>query len=227
MDNETVKAYNQSRDKESHSCFCYAPSTNMLFAHDGSVHVCCHNFGFSLGKYPHQSLMEIWNSVKANELREYMRQYDLSHGCGVCEMDLKPGNFNEVKARHFDSIPRHPQYPTMMEFLISNTCNLECVMCSGEFSSLIRKNREKLPPLVTPYDKEFLTQLEEFIPHLHETRFSGSGEAFSIDMDYEIWEMIIKRNPKCIIMVQSNGTILTERVKDIFEPWKFSNRHFT
>lgn len=216
-----AEEYNAARSISDHSCFCYAPFTNMLFAHDGSVHVCCHNFGFSLGKYPQQSIREIWNSAKADELRESMRRYDLTRGCAVCEMDLKSGSYGEVKARHFDTVPRHPQYPAMMEFLISNTCNLECVMCSGEFSSLIRKNREKLPPLVTPYDQEFLRQLEEFVPFLHETRFSGSGEAFSIDMLYEIWEMIIRQNPKCIIMVQSNGTILTERVKDILSRGNF------
>jgi len=214
-------AYNQSRSGSGHKCFCHAPFTNMLFSQSGSVHVCCHNLEFSIGKYPEQSLKEIWNSTKANELKGYMRRYDLSHGCGICEADLKMGSFQEVRASHFDRIPKHPDYPTMMEFLVSNQCNLECVMCKGEYSSLIRKNREKLPPLITPYDDEFVKQLEEFIPYLYETRFSGSGEAFSIDVNYKIWGNIIKKNPKCIIMVQTNGTILTDRVKDILSRGNF------
>lgn len=217
---EWAEAYNQSRGG-THSCFCYAPSVNMYFSQDGTVRVCCHNMEYSIGKYPEQSIREIWNSAKAHELRRHMRNYDLSHGCRVCEADVRMGSFHEVPARHFDHIPRNPDYPGMMEFLISNTCNLECIMCKGEYSSLIRKNREHRPPLITPYDKKFLEQLEEFIPYLHETRFSGSGEAFSIDMNYEIWEMLIRKNPRCVIMVQTNGTILTARVKDVLSRGNF------
>jgi len=221
MDRKLAEAYNQSRNGSGHDCFCNAPFTNMLFSQSGAIQVCCHNQEFSIGKYPEQSIREIWNSAKANELRNHMRKFDLSHGCGICEADLKIGSFREVRAAHFDRIPKHPEYPTMMEFLVSNQCNLECVMCKGEYSSLIRKNREKLSPLITPYDEKFVNQLEEFIPYLHETRFSGSGEAFSIDLNYHIWEMIIKLNPKCIIMVQTNGTILTDRVKNVLSRGNF------
>jgi MoaA/NifB/PqqE/SkfB family radical SAM enzyme len=109
----------------------------------------------------------------------------------------------------------------MMEFMLSNTCNLECVMCSGELSSSIRKKRDKLPPIKTPYGQDFLRQLEEFIPYLKETRFSSAGEAFSIDMNYDLWEMIIEKNPSCKMVVQTNGTILNARVKDFLERGNF------
>jgi len=218
---ELAAAYNESRKRSMRGSFCYAPSVNMLFSQDGTVRVCCHNTDFIIGKYPDQSLNEIWNSAKANEMREYMRRYDLLHGCGVCGFDVNRRSFDELRSNQFDKVPRHPDYPTQMEFLVSNQCNLECVMCSGEYSSLIRKNRERLPALITPYDREFLRQIEEFIPHLFEARFSGSGEPFSIDMNFEIWEMIIRLNPKCIIYVHTNGTILTDRVKDVLKRGKF------
>jgi len=222
IDIANIRAYNKSRltniDRQS---FCYAPSVNMLFAQNGDVRVCCHNLEFSIGKYPQQSIAEIWKSAKAEELRQNMKSWDLAHGCQICEADLRMGSYNEVSARHFDNFARHAEYPRMMEFLLTNTCNLECVMCKGEYSSLIRKNREKLPPLISPYDKAFLKQLEEFIPYLHETRFSGSGEAFAIDMNYEIWEMIIEKNPKCVIMVQTNGSYLNAKVKDFLSRGNF------
>jgi hypothetical protein len=40
-------------------------------------------------------------------------------------------------------------------------------------------------------------------------------------MNYGIWEKIIRKNPQCIIMVQTNGTILTDRVKDILSRGNF------
>jgi MoaA/NifB/PqqE/SkfB family radical SAM enzyme len=222
IDAATIRGYNKSRlsnvDRQS---FCYAPSVNMLFSQYGDVRVCCHNLEFSIGKYPDQSISEIWKSAKAEELRQNMKNWDLAHGCQICDADLRMGSYKEVSARHFDNFERHATYPRMMEFLLTNTCNLECVMCKGEYSSLIRKNREKLPALVSPYDKAFLKQLEEFIPYLHETRFSGSGEAFAIDMNYEIWEMIIEKNPKCVIMVQTNGSYLNAKVKDFLSRGNF------
>jgi radical SAM protein with 4Fe4S-binding SPASM domain len=215
MEKQLAVDYNTTRLPQNRHSFCFAPSSNMYFSQTGEVKVCCHNTEYTIGTYPQQTLHEIWNSKEANDLRKYMSRFNLSHGCDYCEFDMQLRSFDQVAAKHFDELPKQNGYPAMMEFLLTNTCNLECVMCKGEFSSLIRKNREKLPPIHNPYDKEFLKQLEEFIPHLRETRFSGSGEAFSIDLNYEIWEMIIRLNPNCLIMVQTNGTILTERVKNI------------
>lgn len=220
-ENKLIRDYNATRKGSGHKTFCHAPSVNMYFTQDGKVKVCCNNFYYVIGTYPQQNISQIWNSEAAETLRGNMRKYDLSAGCGVCEYDFKGRNFNQVRARHFDSIVPSLKYPRMMEFLLTNTCNLECVMCRGENSSLIRKNREKLPPIPSAYDKEFLNQLEEFIPHLVETRFSGSGEAFSIDLYYEIWEKIIELNPKCLIVVQTNGTILSGRAKDMLERGNF------
>ncbi len=219
--NPIFSEYNATRLHVNRKGFCHAPSVNMLFSQSGKVYACCHNQEFSIGSYPKESVSEIWNSDKAIQFRKTMKDFDLSQGCGICHADLQTKDFNEIRASQFDRIPRHKSYPTMMEFLVSNTCNLECIMCKGEFSSLIRKNREKLPPITTPYDEKFITQLKEFIPYLHETRFSGSGEAFSIEMNYRIWDMIIELNPKCVIMVQTNGTYLNARIKDYLERGNF------
>lgn len=220
-DRSLAKAYQKARPGFGHKTFCHAADINMLFSQDGNVFVCCHNQKYSIGKYPEQSISEIWNSEAVKTLRENLKNYELEGGCKICAEDFQRGAFKEIRARHFDTITPHNEYPVMMEFLLSNVCNLECVMCSGQFSSLIRKNRENLPPLHTPYDDQFIEQLNEFIPYLKETRFSGSGEAFSIDMNYLIWEKIIRANPSSLIMVQTNGTILTGRVKEILEKGRF------
>lgn len=216
-----IKDYLKARPGKNHNSFCNAAQTNMLFSQSGDVYVCCHNQAYSIGKYPEQSLKEIWNSKDANTFRENLKNYKLEGGCKICLDDFNRRAFTEVRARHFDTLQPHSKFPVMMEFLMSNVCNLECIMCSGNYSSLIRKNRERLPELHFPYDDSFLAQLEEFIPYLIETRFSGSGEAFSIEMNYVIWDKIIRLNPSCLIMVQTNGTILSGRVKEILEKGRF------
>jgi len=103
-----------------------------------------------------------------------------------------------------------------MEFELSNKCNLECVMCKGELSSTIRKNREKLPPMSNPYDSRFVEQLEEFIPHLEEAKFLG-GEPFLIDLYYDIWERIAEIKPSIKITITTNATVFNNRVSALLE----------
>lgn len=216
-----MRSYNKTRVTEDYTSFCFAPSINMYFAQDGTVRLCCHNMEYSIGKYPDQSISEIWNSEAAKKVRQDMREYKLYEGCSICKADIDAGAYEEVRARHFDSLPQHSSYPTMMEFLLTNTCNLECIMCKGEFSSLIRQNREGLPAIPKAYNDLFIEQLAEFIPYLHETRFSGSGEAFLIEDNYKIWDMIIRLNPKCVIMVQTNGMVLNSRIKEFLSRGNF------
>lgn len=216
-----ARGYDKTRTKQNIGSVCHAPSANMYFSQTGEVRVCCHNMEFVAGRYPEQTIQQIWKGVALKAIREDMKNYQLNQGCEVCLADLKRGSFQEVRASHFDNIPKHPEYPTQMEFLLTNTCNLECVMCKGEFSSSIRQNREHLPPIPNVYDEAFLQQLEEFIPYLHEARFSGSGEAFLIEANFRIWEKIIRLNPKCIIMIQTNGTVLNSRIKELLESGRF------
>ena len=129
-------------------------------------------------------------------------------------------NFEAVIAKNYDLLPYSKDYPTKLEFELDNTCNLECTMCFGEFSSSIRKNREKKPLLTSPYDDAFVDQLEEFIPDLHSTRFFG-GEPFLIDIYYKIWDRIVDLNPGCEIVVQTNATILNSRVEELLSKGKF------
>jgi hypothetical protein len=89
-------------------------------------------------------------------------------------------------------------------------------MCSGFFSSSIRHNREHLPPLRSPYDEEFVRQLEPFIPHLRDARFLG-GEPFLIGIYYRIWEMILRLNPSMDVAITTNATILNDRIKSVLE----------
>jgi organic radical activating enzyme len=94
-------------------------------------------------------------------------------------------------------------------------------MCTGEFSSSIRKNREKLAPFEPIYGDDFVNELREFIPYLQKASFVG-GEPFLIDIHYQIWEVITELNPDCRISVTTNGTILNARVKSVLDSGNFN-----
>ncbi len=218
---DILSEYNKSRPLGPQKMLCYSPFRSIYFGHHGKVVSCCYNRTHILGEYPKQSIKEIWLGEEADKLRNYIKHNDLSLGCAGCKQQLVAGNFDAVKAKQYDERKHNKNgFPSVMEFELSNTCNLECEMCSGDFSSLIRAKRENLPPLESPYDDRFVEQLEEFLPYLEEVKFYG-GEPFLIEIYYKIWERIMAVNPAIRISVQTNATVLNNRVKRILEGTNF------
>jgi len=221
MNKDLLDSYNEARTADSNAHLCNAPFASMYFRIDGKITACCLNSTHELGRYPENSIEEAWNGDQVKKLRQLIKNNDLSSGCHSCKRHLETKNFTAITARTFDNLPIHADYPSKMEFALANTCNLECVMCDGYASSSIRKNREKKSPIISPYDDAFVEQLEEYIPHLLEAKFYG-GEPFLTDINYQIWERIVEVNPGCKIDVQTNATILNNRVKDLLRRGNFN-----
>lgn len=231
LNQDILQAYNASRQTAHKSLLCHAPFVNINFEPNGNMVACCYNRKEVLGRFPENSIKEAWVSPAAESLRQNIRNNDLGGGCSTCQELILAGNYKGTKAYHYDEFANSPTpadklksllgiknlgFPRILEFELSNTCNLECTMCSGHFSSSIRKNREHLPALENPYTPEFVAQLTEFLPHLTDMKFLG-GEPFLIDIYYDIWEKIIEINPKIKVHITTNGTILNNRGKRILE----------
>lgn len=219
--NNLANEYNATREEEKRSHLCHAPFKSLRFSLSGNVLACCYNRQHSLGKYPENTLKEIWFGDKANQLKNKLIANDLTLGCQDCESNLNNKNFHAVGAKMYDYLGATSSgYPVMLDFELSNTCNLECIMCNGEYSSSIRKNRELKPPYPLFYDENFVSQLEEFIPHLQEARFVG-GEPFLNEINFLIWEKIIELNPSTKITILTNGTILNSKIKTLLDRGNF------
>lgn len=232
LSKEALKLYDDSRYNTDKSIVCHAPFVNLNFEQNGNVRACCYNTIHILGKWPNQTIKEIWEGEKANELRTHIHENNLGGGCIECGKMIAARNYQGVRARYYDEfspnlphdrvkrfvrkIVKSKTYPKVMEFELSNECNLECVMCNGHFSSSIRKNREKLQPILSPYNDQFVDELEDFIPYLTDAKFLG-GEPFMIDIYLKIWEKIKKINPHIRIHITTNGTFLNNRIKDLLE----------
>jgi MoaA/NifB/PqqE/SkfB family radical SAM enzyme len=225
---ETIEAYNKIRTNTDKSVLCHAPFSSINFEQNGNMTACCYNRTHVLGTYPTNTIMEAWTGEKAEELRNYIRENNLDGGCIGCKEQLLSGNFHGSKALYYDNVSQQKPFfsdvfsflrkqpkqrlPKIIELEISNTCNLECEMCNGYFSSSIRKNREKKPPLPNPYDDRFVEQLSELIPYLEEMKFLG-GEPFLVDIYFKIWDKIIELNPRLKVHITTNGTVFNERIK--------------
>lgn len=213
---DTIIAYNKSRLKGPKEIICNAPFKHMYFKSDGKIGACCRNDVDLFGLISDGSLSDLWGSNSIEKLRDNIKNYNLKGGCNFCNTQLEASNFNAFEGRLYDDIlpVKTKKYPSEITFEISNQCNLECIMCDGNYSSSIRMNREKLPPVENHYKADLLNIIEEGIPYLKVVRFLG-GEPFLISQYIDIIERVISINPHCKIYIQTNGTILNNRVKKI------------
>ena len=222
IDRKLYNRFNRFRPSGPKQIFCYLPYNSLTFSFGGQVFVCSYNRDVLLGKYPQNTIDEIWNGTEAKKLREYMFYNDLDYGCRHCKYFFDKGKFTNLRPLVFDKYYKNmkAEFPQVFEFELSNECNLECQMCHGEVSSSIRKNRDKLPPLPMYYDNAFVLQLEKYIPHLKEAKFYG-GEPFLIPVYYTIWEKIKELNPQLDLFVITNGTHWNSKIEKLVNELNF------
>lgn len=233
LDDATTAAYDAARNISSQPfrAACYSPFVSMFFHPTGDVRACCMNRRHQLGNIAQQTIDEIWNGPAVQEMRQAMLDYQFVKGCDACVWQIRDGNFSlkdinyqPVHALKYDDLIAKADgkfWPVNMEFNLSNLCNLECIMCYGEVSSLIRANREKLPPLPQLYDDTFLADLRKYLPHLELASFLG-GEPFLIQQNFRIWEMIIEDRLKPNLKITTNGTQFNTKVQQILDRLRIS-----
>lgn len=185
----------------------------------GQVRACCQNDYHLLGNVTEQRLLDIWRGPRARELREAMVRHDLDLGCDFCEWQVAKGRSDLAFARWFDEFPvtaADPPWPRQLELAMSNTCNLQCVMCDGEWSSSIRAQREGLPPLPKAYGDRFFEDLGAFLPHLEKVKFLG-GEPFLAAETLRVMDLLVEQGLTTSCHVTTNGTQWTPRVERILD----------
>lgn len=218
---EERDAFDRNRDltDKAVTSFCYAPFTSMYLDPRGDVIACCQNTEHLLGNVAQDTLTGIWHGPRAEELRAALAAYDLAKGCRFCRWQLDDGNLAGTYSHSFESLPvtePRPSWPARLEFAVSNTCNLECVMCNGEWSSAIRARREHRPPLPKVYGDRFFDELRPFLHHLTEARFLG-GEPFLASETLRIMDLMVEEGVEVPCHLTTNGTQWTPRVERILE----------
>jgi MoaA/NifB/PqqE/SkfB family radical SAM enzyme len=190
----------------------------MYLDQHGFVRACCMNEIHVLGNVRNDALVDIWRGERADRLRRAMERDDLSLGCDFCRWPMESGRPDLAFARWFSELPvtPDPDWPRQLEFSVSNTCNLQCVMCNGEWSSSIRSQREGLAPLPKVYDDEFFEGLAPFLPHLERVKFLG-GEPFLAGETLRIMEMLVEAGSRARCHATTNGTQWSPRVERILD----------
>ncbi|MFO0944835.1 MAG: radical SAM protein [Planctomycetota bacterium] len=216
-----IEAYDARRDfsNKSFRSGCYAPYVSMLFDQWGNVRVCCQNYSDLLGNVSQTRLKEIWHGEAYERLRRAVDEYRFDGGCSHCKWQILDGDYTGAYASHFESYSvdsRQQPMPQLMEFNLSNACNLECIMCNAEFSSSIRSRRDHLSPLPHFYGESFFEDLRPMLPGIKVANCIG-GEPFLVKEMYRIWDMMIEDGLKTRCHISTNCTVYNAKVERVLE----------
>ena len=214
--NNTYSSLSNINNIFSKKYLCKAPFVSIYISSDGSITPCCFNRTDILGNIYETPLKEILNNSKTNELKKSIKQGIFPKGCEVCKNHSENGNKANSGIITYDKFPVQENYLSVIEYELSYKCNLSCPMCKlNEDHLFVKRNN-------TENNKfDIIKQITPYLEKVKMMRFYG-GEPFYIEEYYSIWQKVIEINPNCGFIVQTNGTILNQRVKEITSKGKFN-----
>ena len=210
-----LDTYQAGRTTPHRDSICNAPLTNLYLGVDGQASPCWLYYPNPVPRWsPERSIAELWNGPEFTKVRKALAHHRFIGRCSECEHDIL--TINRPLAAAYDFDRPIGQWPSMLELELSNQCNLACVMCNGNLSSRIRREREHLPPLESPYDGTFVDQVAEILPHLAELRFNG-GEPLMQPIVHQIAERVGDLRPDLKVTIATNGTVLNAKVRRMLD----------
>ena len=144
-------------------------------------------------------------------------------GCSVCKERIEQHIIPPINDYDWNVKDRMKgiasiSYPKILEFEISNLCNMECPMCFGHLSSKHAANRDKDIDWGTNiFDNNenldhLIEELKEFIPYLEEIRFVG-GEPLAHKGMFKIAKVVADIKPELKLQVCTNGSVYNKKVE--------------
>jgi MoaA/NifB/PqqE/SkfB family radical SAM enzyme len=188
---------------------CKAPFNNIYIGGDGSITPCCFNRTDILGNIYDTPLKDILLSPKSLELRALIKNGIFPTGCKFCKNQVEKKNKANSGIVTYEKFPFQENYPSVIEFELSYACNLRCTMCQLNEDHLFVN-----PVKIGTNKYSIISQISPYLDKVKLMRFYG-GEPFFIEEYYSIWEKVVDINPTCHFIIQTNGTIYNQRVKEI------------
>lgn len=212
---------------------CAAPWVSLRFDFEGKMTACCVSRQYVLGTYPEVKPSEAWRGQKLKIMRNALSKMDFSKGCHMCKQFILAGNGHNTIITSYDNyvdenfiVGAPVLYPKHLSFQIHNSCNFECIMCGGEYSSGIRKKRDNLPPISNPYNEQFVEDIKLMLKYAKFTDFLG-GEPFLVATNYKIWDTIKEINPTLQVNITTNGSIYNSRIEKLLLDLPNSSVHIS
>jgi len=220
--------YEPARIFEEHQAFCDLPFTKLILNGWGDVSMCCYQLEQIGSVLNGESLLDLWRSAKAKEIRKTTEENRLHRVCkswNTCPFQVKQPAPGPVRAY------KDCDYPTWLEICLPNThCNIggetpsednpACIMCCRNFDF-------KPQPPITDMLCE---KAKPLMPYLERLCVLGVAEPFWKDATFKVFEKLefSRWKHRCRFETNNNGVCLTPHVTDrFFEEVTYSEISFS
>lgn len=233
MNKEDWKIFQKNRNipDEQKYISCFAPFNHMRINRLGHIAPCC--FAGNNDRGGAEDTLQIWNKEKGlhdywfNGLNvEYQKAFmnsELYKGCDMCKRRIEKHILPPINDYDWNVEDRMKgvmsiSYPKILEFEISNLCNMECPMCFGHLSSKHAANRDKdIDWGESLFDNDenldrLIEEFKEFIPHLEEIRFVG-GEPLAHKAMFRIAKIVADVKPEIRLQICTNASVYNKKVE--------------
>lgn len=193
--------------------YCHHIQKGLFVSHRGIAH-CCTN----TNKHKTISPKEFWFGEQRQSDIDKMNNGEKIQGCEKCY------KFEEEKQHS----PRHvymnykdtpaKKLPTILDLDLSNLCNLKCIMCSADRSSMWAKAEGKG---VSSVDTKMLDELIDMSDDLLEITIEGGEPSIMKDFDYYFLALKKKGIIQNInLMIITNLTNISENFLNLMNDFK-------
>lgn len=226
--------------------FCIAPWIHIHTSPNGVAVPCCISKSCGqpegVGNSHNQSLIEIVNSPKMNQLRVDMLAGIKNDECSRCHSHEDSGisSSRQMLNQEFEKFTEEAVKDTnedgtlnnfkmrYFDIRFSNICNMKCRTCGPGFSTLWEQEEAKRFPifdLVPKHNKQFLDDVIEQIDYMKSAYFAG-GEPLITEEHYIMLEEMIRRKKTDIqLRYNTNMSNIRFKDKDLLQLWKhFDNK---
>jgi organic radical activating enzyme len=187
---------------------------------DGWTRPCCLETSDAARISPIQDgILTAFNHTRLIDLRDNLKNgYSIKtkHACNRCEQLERRGQDSMRTNTQFVSATRELK---VLQFKMSNKCQLACAHCGPDRSSTWRKLLDIQPRVLDAFEvtDEFLEELVEVLPNLEVLKFSG-GEPFLDPNHWKILDYLKNFNRRhCKLQYITNG--LVKPRYDLWEGW--------
>lgn len=237
------------------STFCIMPFIHTSTTTNGEFRLCCRST--KIWDIESISIKELWNHRKYKTVRNNLMEGVRDIHCNACwKMEDKKitslrqsQNFERLEeyghlVNEYFKNKNLPYEIPVVEFKLSNLCNLKCRMCwpkdstpwlqdwdavseiysEGErrhVEEIINKNNLRRKPILNLFEsnEQFIKDIEEILPSIKEFEFAG-GEALMDPLHYKILEMI--EHPEEVTLKYSTNLsdLEAKKGRNVVDLWK-------
>lgn len=224
----------------SSNTFCPLPFFQVVVRTDGTMSPCCLIKGSTNIK--NSSIQEFWASDSLKNIKDKIIDGTVAvESCEICYRNEQVvgksmrtealQDYKSINENMYSKLIKHygyldKQYPSWLEMHVGNTCNLKCLTCRPEDSSMFLQENKVIGISNHKQSDYVMSQstidfnIDLMIDHLTVLDLRGGESLLVPSIKQKLMGIPYEKCRNIVLKVQTNGTILDNTWKNIFKKFQ-------